>query len=488
MLFNSIEFIIFFTVITLLYYILPYRLRWILLLISSYIFYMAWKPIYILLIILCCFVNYIGALIVHKSNSRKVRKISLILSLSISFGVLIFYKYLPFINDTLITLANYLNFNYPVESFDVFLPMGISFYTFQTLSYTIDVYREEIEPEKNFFKLSLYVTFFPQLVAGPIERADRLLPQFEKEVSFDIERTLDGIKIALLGYFKKVVVADRLAIAVDTVYNSPQDFSGIYLVIATVLFAFQIYCDFSGYSDIAIGTAKILGIDLMQNFKRPYFSKGIKEFWRRWHISLSTWFKDYLYIPLGGNRVSRARYYFNTMLVFLVSGLWHGANWTFVIWGGLHGIYQIIGTTTYKYRKKIKSVLRLEGSFLWKVIQVLFTFILVCFAWIFFRANSISDAVYIVKNLFVDIGRWREIEYLYAASNNMGLSFFEFLLGLASIVFLIFIEFLSRRKPIHVLLNSSNFLIEGSFYMVLILIILTMGVFFNASQFIYFQF
>jgi len=449
---------------------------------------MAWKPAYISLILLCCLVNYIGSLVIYRSNNKRVKKISLVLSLSISFGVLIFYKYLPFINDTLIALSNYLNFEYPVKHFDIFLPMGISFYTFQTLSYTIDVYRGDMEPEKNFFRLSLYVTFFPQLVAGPIERADRLLPQLEKKVSFDLERILDGIKIMLIGYFKKVVVADRLAVAVDTVYNSPGDYFGIYFVLATFLFAFQIYCDFSGYSDIAMGAAKVLGVDLMKNFDRPYFSKSIKEFWRRWHISLSTWFKDYLYIPLGGNRVSRMRYYFNLMVTFLVSGLWHGANWTFAIWGGLHGLYQIVGHITSGFRKRIRKALRLDGTFLWKTVQTVFTFILVCFAWIFFRANTISDAIYIVKNLLVDINRWNEAEYLYIAANKMGLSFFEFQVGLVSILLLMFCEFLSRKKPLYVRLNNSNFLIEGSFYMALILIILTMGVFFNASQFIYFQF
>lgn len=488
MLFNSIDFIIFFVVVTFLYYILPHKVRWVLLLISSYYFYMCWKPIYILLILLCTVVNYFGALIIHRARDIRIKKFWLVFSLAISFGVLIFYKYLPFINDALNTISFYLGIDYPIEHFDIFLPMGISFYTFQTLSYTIDVYKGEMNPERNFFRLSLYVSFFPQLVAGPIERADRLLPQFEKRVNFDKVRVLYGIKIMLIGLFKKVVVADRLAVAVDTVYNSPVEYSGIYYVIATLFFAFQIYCDFSAYSEIALGVAKALGIDLMVNFDHPYQSKSIQEFWRRWHISLSTWFRDYLYIPLGGSRVSRIRHYFNLMVTFLISGLWHGADWTFIFWGGLHGLYQVIGKITKGVRDRIKSLLRLEGNFLWGLVQNIFTFILVLFAWIFFRANSITESFYIARNLFSDVEMWKDADYMYTVVNSMGLSFFEFVIAVASIILLILGELIGRKKPLYVKLNNSNFIVEGTFYMALLLIILTMGVFFNASEFIYFQF
>ncbi|MDU5081394.1 MBOAT family O-acyltransferase [uncultured Tissierella sp.] len=488
MLFNSVQFIIFFIVVTLVYYILPHRFRWVLLLVSSYYFYMAWKPVYILLILLCTIINYIAALIISKHKNQGIRKFWLVLSLGISFGVLFIYKYFSFLNDSLGNVFAYFNLNYPIGHFDILLPMGISFYTFQTLSYTIDVYRGDIKPEKNFFMLSLYVTFFPQLVAGPIERSDRLLPQLRKKAYFDIYRVLDGIKIMVIGFFKKIVIADRLAVAVNAVYNSPQDFSGIYYIIATILFAFQIYCDFSAYSEIALGAAKVLDIDLMRNFDRPYLSKSIQEFWRRWHISLSTWFRDYLYIPLGGNRVSKPRYYFNVLITFLLSGLWHGANWTFVIWGGLHGVYQIIAHMTKRVRSKVKSTLRLNNSFVLKLFQVIFTFTLVCFTWIFFRANSISDAIYIIENLFSDIDSWKDINYLYLVANNMGLSFFEFLLGIASIILLSIGELIARKRPLYLTLNNSNFIIEGSFYIILLLIILTMGVYFNANQFIYFQF
>lgn len=488
MIFNSIEFIIFFFIVTTVYFLTPHKFRWVLLLISSCVFYMAWNPAYIILVMICILINYIAALMIEKDKNQGIRKFWLILSLSVSLGILFIYKYLGFINETLSNIFTYLSYDYPFSNFDILLPMGISFYTFQTLSYTIDVYREEIQPERNFFKLSLFVTFFPQLVAGPIERPDSLLPQFEKKASFDIYRIVDGIKIILLGLFKKVVVADRLAVAVNAVYNSPGDYSGLYYIIATILFAFQIYCDFAGYSEIALGVAKVLGIDLMRNFNKPYLSKSIGEFWSRWHISLSTWFRDYLYIPLGGNRVSKSRNYFNLFITFLVSGLWHGASWNFVIWGGLHGLYQIIGKATNKFRLRIKSALRIDNNFITEFFQIIFTFTIVTFAWIFFRANTFADAVYIVKNLFTDINMWTNPNYIYSVANNMGLNFFEFLVGIVSVVLLVLGEIISGKKPLYVGLNKSNLIVEGSFYLILTTIILTMGVYFNANQFIYFQF
>ncbi len=488
MIFNSLQFIVFFLLVVAIYYILPHRFRWIVLLISSYVFYMVWKASYIILILLCTVVNYIAAIRIKRDKNAFVRRAWLIFSLSISLGVLFIYKYLGFINESLMNVFTYLNFNYPLGSFDIFLPMGISFYTFQTLSYTIDVYRGDTEPEKNFFYLSLYVTFFPQLVAGPIERSDSLLPQFKGRVNFDIYGILDGIKIMIFGFFKKIVIADRLAIAVNAVYNTPKDFTGIYFVIATVLFAFQIYCDFSGYSQIAIGAAKVLGIDLMQNFDRPYLSKSIQEFWRRWHISLSTWFRDYVYIPLGGSRVTKTRYYGNLITTFLLSGLWHGASWNFVIWGGLHGLYQVIGHMTFKWRDRIKSRLSIENTFILKVFQVAFIFTLTSFAWIFFRANTFTDSIYIIRNLFSDISMWRDIDYLYIVVNNMGLSFLQFGLAIISIILLVIGELLARKRPLYESLKRSNFVVEGSFYMLLLIIIMTMGVYFDGNQFIYFQF
>ena len=368
---------------------------------------MSWNPAYIILIILSTVVDYFAGLKMGSTDDKSKRKKYLFASLFINLGMLFFFKYYNFFSDSFTYLLN----EFPVmqmgnflPTFDLLLPVGISFYTFQTLSYTIDVYRGEKEPEKHFGIFALYVSFFPQLVAGPIERSTRLLPQFKEEYKFDYIRVTDGLKLMLWGYFKKVVVADRLAIFVNGVYNDVSGVEGIPLILATVFFAFQIYCDFSGYSDIAIGAAQIMGFDLMDNFKRPYFSKSIPEFWRRWHISLSTWFKDYVYIPLGGNRVSKLRYYANLFITFLISGLWHGAAWTFVIWGALHGFYQIFSLLTKKYRYKLKESIGIVNyPTLNKYLQIGVTFVLVDFAWIFFRANSLNDAWYIINNLFAGI-------------------------------------------------------------------------------------
>ncbi len=441
---------------------------------------MAWKPIFILLVLFSTVINYYMSLKIKSTNNKNKKKLYLNIALFISLGILFVFKYLTLINETFRTLFLYINVDYPFNSLNILLPMGISFYTFQTLSYTIDVYKERVTPQRGFLRLTLFIIFFPQLVAGPIERSDRLMPQLFKKKNFNLIRTIEGVQIMLLGYFKKVVIADRLSIAVNTVYNNPHNYSGLYFIITTILFAFQIYCDFSGYSEIALGCAKVLGIELMENFKRPYFSKSIKEFWRRWHISLSTWFKDYVYIPLGGNKVSTIRKYFNLFITFLISGLWHGANWTFVIWGMLHGLYQIIGTITFKFRKSIGE--------LPKLFKIIITFSLVCFAWIFFRANTIGDAIYIVTNLFNDISEWTNKDYLYKAVTHMGLNFLEFIIAIASVLLLLLYEFLSRKIDLYKKLNTGNIILRGAFYITLVIIILTMGVYHNASQFIYFQF
>lgn len=446
---------------------------------------MAWKPEFILLLLFSTAVNYYMSIKISHTNNKSKKKLYLKLSLFVSLGILFVFKYLTLINSTLISLFSYINVSYPFDAMNILLPMGISFYTFQTLSYTIDVYNGTIKPEKAFLKLTLFITFFPQLVAGPIERSDKLIPQLFRKRKFSIKRTIEGIQIMLLGYFKKVVIADRLSIAVNTVYNNPFEYSGLYLVIATVLFAFQIYCDFCGYSEIALGCAKILGIDLMRNFERPYFSKSIKEFWRKWHISLSTWFRDYIYIPLGGNKNKK---YLNLCITFLASGLWHGANWTFVIWGGLHGLYQIIGDITFKFRRKLIKTLRLEKIHILKIFQVIITFSLVCFAWIFFRANTIKDALYIAGHLFNDISQWTSIRYLYDVVISMGLSLLEFIIAIISILLLVWYEILSKNTDFYKGLNSGNVILRGIFYIALVVIILTMGVYHNASQFIYFQF
>ena len=314
---------------------------------------MSWKAEYIILIIISTLVDYIAGKKIYTSNSRKEKKFFLWLSILVNIGILFGFKYFNFFNESTGIIFGELNLFYNIPQLEVLLPVGISFYTFQTLSYTIDIYRGKTIPESHLGIFALYVSFFPQLVAGPIERSNNLLPQFKRYYYFEYNRVVSGLRLMLFGLFKKVVIADRLAEHVNQVYNSPDQYFGISIIMATILFAFQIYCDFSGYSDIAIGAARVMGIRLMINFNLPYSSRSISEFWKRWHISLSSWFKDYFYIALGGNRVVKWKWYYNLLLTFLVSGLWHGANWTFLLWGLLHGIYMISAI----FKNKIKAFL-----------------------------------------------------------------------------------------------------------------------------------
>lgn len=487
MLFNSLTFLIFLVCILSLYYILPYKYKWYLLLIGSCIFYMAWRIEFIFLILFSSFFNYYIGLLIEKYENKS--KTILTTGLIINFLILFIFKYSIFINHSFMSIYNYFNISYPIKDFDIVLPMGISFYTFQATSYTIDIYRKRYKAEKNILKVSLYIMFFPQLVAGPIERADNLLNQLFLNHKFNIYNISMGIKIMLIGYFKKIVIADRIAILVNTVYNSPYDYNGISFIIATIFFAIQLYCDFSGYSDIAIGCAKLFNINLMENFKSPYFSKSVKEFWTRWHISLSTWFKDYLYIPLGGNRKGIIRTYFNLIITFLVSGIWHGANWTFILWGGLNGFYQIVGDLKNRFLKNINF--NIKNKYInrfFNIFRILITFSLICFSLIFFRANTVKDAFYIINNLFSDIQNVNNIQYLYNISTQLGLNIFEILMATACIMILFIIEIFEYKQRIYITLNKLPFIIRFIFYYIITIIILSMGVFSNAGQFIYFQF
>ncbi len=485
MLFNSFNFIIFFIIVSVLYFLLPHRVRWILLLGASCVFYMAWNPYLIVLILFTICVNYFAALHIYGNRSKRRRKRILVAAIVIDFGLLFVFKYLGFMNDTLFALFGE---RWPVRTLNIILPMGISFYTFQAAAYTIDVYRGDIKPERHFGIFALFVMFFPQLVAGPIERSSNLLPQFYKKHRFDLERIVSGIRIMLWGFFKKIVIADRAAIAVDAVYNSVTGYTGLYLTLATLLFAFQIYCDFSGYSDIARGCARVLGFDLMENFKNPYLSKSIKEFWRRWHVSLSTWFMDYVYIPLGGSREGEAKKYRNLIITFLVSGLWHGANWTFVIWGGLHGIYQIIGQATLNTRNKIKSKLHIYGNHAGSMISIIATFTLVCIGWVFFRANSASDAVYVITHMTESITGWWDIQYIYEVLTGMGLGLFEVVVLAAAILFLVVSEICCGKKSVYDVIENKNMAVRLIFYIITAVFILSSGVFYEAGAFLYFQF
>ncbi len=440
---------------------------------------MCWKVEYIFLILFSTCVDYVAGLKMSTLLNEKKRRFWLIASLFSNLGILFLFKYFNLFNDTARAAFNHFNIFYDVPAFELLLPVGISFYTFQTLAYTIDVYYRKIPAEKRFFDFALYVAFFPQLVAGPIERAGRLLPQFKKSYSFEYTRVVGGLQQMLWGFFKKLVIADRIAPIVNSAYNDPTGSSEISLLFATYLFAIQIYCDFSGYSDIAIGAARILGINLMDNFRVPYLSKSIREFWQRWHISLSTWFRDYLYIPLGGNRVAIPRWYLNLMIVFVVSGLWHGANWTFVVWGALHGGYLISEILA----KKINFPVHLP-TMVKKTLAILLTFHLVLIAWVFFRANSLDDAFFILYKICMiptelSLAAIKEGIFFQGSGWAMLIN-----LVLVGIFILIDPAFDSQIKKIKKNQNLRFGLVKSS---VLLTLILIFG-YFGEVEFIYFQF
>lgn len=483
MLFNSIEFLIFFPVVSIGYFLLSMRWRWAWLLAASCYFYMAFRPVYILILGFTILVDYYAGIWIEESEGPK-RKAFLVLSLIANIGVLCVFKYYNFFVS---------NFNLysgsALPMLDILLPIGLSFHTFQAMSYTIEVYRGHQKAERHFGIYSLYVMFYPQLVAGPIERPQNILPQLHTEHRFNYENVRAGLLLAAWGMFKKVVIADRLAAFADQVYNNPTAYEGPSIAVASVFFAFQIYCDFSGYSDIAIGTAQVMGIRLMQNFDQPYSSRSIGEFWRRWHISLSTWFRDYVYIPLGGNRKGRARTICNTLIIFGISGLWHGANWNYILWGGLHGLYLTAGMLTLRIRKKLFAGLQ-DKAFI-RIPEMILTFILVTFAWIFFRADYSDSSM--LGNLLGNLGKgWdgllsklTDLDY-FMKYICLGQKRREFALAILLILFLeagqrFFGDF--RDK-----LFSLPGFARWACYLSLVLATLYLGVFDNKAQFIYFQF
>ena len=409
MLFNSWQYLLFYPVVVLLYFIAPKRFKNWCLLIASYYFYMGWNPKYVFLLLFATVATYAGSLVLEKKRRTWV----LVLVIFAILAMLCYFKYANFTWHNVYLLCSKLNIPFADRKFDIVLPVGISFFTFQAMGYLIDVYRGDIYAEKNFFRYALFVSFFPQLVAGPIERSKNLLKQLDKTYSFDFDNFREGLLMMMWGFFMKIVIADRAAMFVDKVFNDLAKYSIVYIAVATVFFAFQIYCDFSGYSLIAMGSAKVIGLNIMENFNAPYFSQSVAEFWRRWHISLSTWFRDYLYFPLGGSRCSTLRRYFNLMVVFLVSGLWHGANWTFVVWGGLNGLFQVIGLLSKDIRSKLLEKICINSeSFSHRLLKTVVTFVLVDFAWFFFRANNLADFNILLKkasdptmkNLFGNLG------------------------------------------------------------------------------------
>ncbi|MEI0447999.1 MBOAT family O-acyltransferase [Brachyspira intermedia] len=491
MLFNSTEFMIFFPVTLILYWIFPNKYRYICLFIASYTFYMFWNPKYALLMGTSTVVTFLSGVLIEKLRYKRT---VVAFSFIINLAILIFFKYFDFLLQNINIVLSAFNIKLIEKPFDIILPVGISFYTFQALSYTIDVYRGEIKSEKNIIKYALFVSFFPQLVAGPIERSKNLLIQvdnLDKIKRFDYERITEGLLLMLFGYFQKMVIADRAAILVDTVFNSYYEYNSMALILAAVFFAIQIYCDFGSYSLIAIGTAKVMGINLMENFNTPYFARGIKEFWGRWHISLSTWFRDYLYIPLGGNRCSKFRKSFNILVTFLVSGLWHGANFTFIAWGAIHGIFHIIEELLKPIKEKYLNKFNVKTSaFSFLVLEIIITFIIVDLAWIFFRAETIHDALYYIHRIFTRIDLWALFDgTLY----NLGLNIFEMnilIIGLFILISFDLVKYI-RKKSIFEFLNKQNLYFRWFVMLFLIFYIIIYGKYgvgFDPKQFIYFQF
>ena len=490
MLFNSIDFAIFFPIVFVLYWLVAKQLtlRNSLILVASYTFYGWWDWRFLFLIAISTIVDFIVGQKIYQAENKSQRKYLLLISLAVNLGFLFYFKYTNFFIETFVDSFRLFGEKIEASTLDIILPVGISFYTFQTLSYTIDIYRKQIKPTNNLLAFSAFVSFFPQLVAGPIERAKHLLPQFFTIHKFNYKLVKSGLLLIAFGLFKKMVIADRAAIYVNEVYNNVDDYGGVGYAYATLLFAFQIYCDFSGYSDIAIGLGRTLGFDLMKNFDRPYISKSLTEYWRRWHISLSTWFRDYLYIPLGGSRKSGWRTYSNIFIVFVVSGLWHGAAMTFVIWGAIHGIILMIEKATFKTRKRIFGQLgllkkNLSNHFFFGLI----IFVIVCIAWIFFRANSLSDALKVFYGIFNDFDAgniFKKETYLIGFKPN------EFKVLILSILGLYVLEYLNFRKGLINLLDEQSIIFRWSVYMSIVLVIIIFGVYGDRDiqEFIYFQF
>jgi alginate O-acetyltransferase complex protein AlgI len=473
--FDSAAFLVFFPVVTVLYFLLPHRLRLALLLVASAIFYMAFVPSYIFILLTTIVVDYIAGRMIENSVGAR-RHLFLVVSIVVNVGFLAFFKYFNFINENLSLAAGLFHQTNPISNLNILLPIGLSFHTFQAMSYTIEIFMGRQKAERNFGVFALYVLFYPQLVAGPIERPQNLLFQFREKHFFDYDRVIGGLKLMAWGFFKKIVIANGMAQIVNPVYNKPHTASGLAMLFATLCFSFQIYADFSGYTDIARGAAQVMGFSLMRNFNSPYLSTSISQFWTRWHISLSTWFRDYVYIPLGGNRVPFWRWQTNLLVVFLISGLWHGAKWTFVIWGLLHAIYLIV---EHGWRRWGKSPSLPFSETTRRRASGVLVFTVVTLAWIFFRANNVSDAFYIVSHLGTG-WQWHEVRRIFHHDRV------DVYLMLALGILLLWAES-GRGLAWYNRVVQPNTPLRWASYYVLIIAIFMLGTFGN-NRFIYFQF
>ena len=500
MLFNSLEFVVFFLSVLLLYYIIPQKIRYVWLLIASYIFYAAWNVKYLALLFGITIATYLCALLIDsvekndwaEKKKKTGKKIILAAGVLTNIGLLVYFKYMNFFAFNLYRVLHIFGIQVTEHYFDILLPVGISFITFQALGYAIDVYKGKTKAEKNLLKYALFVSFFPQLVAGPIERSGKLLKQIQNvhnQPRISYEKFTNGFILMLYGYFQKVFIADKAAVLANTVFAAPEQYSTIELALGAIAFSIQIYCDFGGYSNIAIGAAQVLGFEMMENFNTPYFASSIKDFWRRWHISLSTWFRDYVYIPLGGNRCGKLRCYVNLMITFLVSGLWHGAQMTFVIWGGIHGFLQIVetelGERIQKLGRKVKT-----NTLSYQLGKVILTYTVVTIAWIFFRADNLSIALLYLKQMLTSFN----FAVLFNGSlYKLGLvrnDMHALVLG----VFILFLTDMVRYKAnmrIEKYLCTQNLWFKWAVLLTMIFCIVLFGEYginYNAAEFIYFQF
>lgn len=494
MLFNSLQFVVFFPITVIIFFLLPKRIKPVWLLISSYFFYMCWNPAYIVLILLTTLVTYASARFLDNTEKQAGRKAILAGCIVFNLSVLFLFKYFDFMLANINRITSLFGGGPLKSPFNFLLPVGISFYTFQAVGYVIDVYRHDVEAERNIIDYALFVSFFPQLVAGPIERSKNLLSQIKdirKKNLFQYENVVSGFGLMLWGLFMKMVIADRAAIFVDTVFNNYYALGAVELAAGAVMFSIQIYADFAGYSSVAIGAARVMGIKLMENFETPYFATSISDFWRRWHISLSFWFRDYVYIPLGGNRKGKVRKYINLLVTFLVSGLWHGASWSFVAWGLLHGIYQVIGGVTAPLKEKLYDKMHMKKDvFSFSLLKRLVTAGFVCFAWIFFRAGSIKVAVTYIFRMFTHFNIWVMFtDELYENGFNRQ----ELNILVASLIVLFFVSLVRYAKKLDVgaFLLSQNLWFRWACFLALIVAILVFGEYgvnFSSAKFIYFDF
>lgn len=480
MLFNSQLFAVFLTAVFFLYYILPARFRWVFLLLASYAFYMNLHAAYGLLLLFSTLLTFLLALRLEKACDKKKKRLCLTGGILPLLGILLVFKLGAPVIDRINALIDAGRLSLHPLTLRILLPAGVSFYFFQSMGYLIDVYKGKVRAKRHFGHYALFVSFFPQLLAGPIGRADALLPQLEAERRFDYDSASYGLKLMAWGYFKKLVIADTFAVTVNQVFDNCRSYVGLVFVITTVMYAIQIYCDFSGYSDIAIGCARLFGVELTTNFKSPYLSFSIREFWSRWHISLSTWFRDYVYIPLGGSRTGRIRHCLNLFITFLVSGFWHGSALTFLAWGAIHGLLQIIETFLYPKRKTGAPARKKHW---W---QLPLTFCLVCLAWIFFRANSIQDALWILSRLFWDIGR--PLNYLKTAAICLDLSYPAMAgMALSALVLLIY-DSISLKQDVIGLVSRAWAPVRYLTYVLLLIAIALFSYKGIATEFIYMQF